>query len=241
MHIPKTIHQIWYSNEPMPKLFEVTNSSWRKHNTTYSYKLWLKTEIDDLVDKFEEVKTAFNNRLYDIQKIDIVKYLILYTYGGVYVDIDYECLKPISDLINKKSLCLSYEPESHSALFNNKPVIGNAFLGANQSSLFMQKLINTSLINISKATISEDAVDGKFMHILQTTGPHMLTRVANDTFCESDFDDSSMSIVSSEVLAPLSKNEAFQYINGNINAENLRIIKKAHAIHYFMGSWINSL
>ncbi len=39
-----------------------------------------------------------------IQKIDFAKYCIIYTYGGVYVDMDSECLKSIDGLFTGKKI-----------------------------------------------------------------------------------------------------------------------------------------
>ena len=43
---------------------------------------------------------TYNNYKYKIQKIDAIRPFILYHYGGMYVDLDYECFKPFDDAID---------------------------------------------------------------------------------------------------------------------------------------------
>ena len=41
-----------------------------------------------------------------VQKIDLAKYIIIYHYGGVYIDMDMDCVKDLTKLINPKNLII---------------------------------------------------------------------------------------------------------------------------------------
>jgi len=50
---------------------------------------------------------AYNRFRYNVQRWDVIRYLILNTTGGMYVDFYYESLKPIDLLFAEKSCCFA--------------------------------------------------------------------------------------------------------------------------------------
>lgn len=94
--VPKIIHQIWLGS-PFPEEFKANQQSWLKHHPGWAYKLWTD-------DNIKEFGTLENQDLFDAslnygEKSDILRYELLYRLGGVYIDVDFECLKPL-DLFN---------------------------------------------------------------------------------------------------------------------------------------------
>lgn len=93
--IPKKIHQIWLGSE-IPNKYLDYSLTWIKHHPTWEYKLWTNNDVDSLSMK--------NRKLFDSatnmgMKSDIMRYAILEQFGGLYVDTDFECLKPFDDLM----------------------------------------------------------------------------------------------------------------------------------------------
>ena len=178
MPIPKTIHQIWYSEKPLPETFLPLISSWREFNPGYDYILWQKHEIDNFVKNYySDKQRIFNDVLYDIQKADIARYIILNHVGGVYIDLDFECLKPIDGLIDSKAVCLSLEPKSHGRV-GKRQVIGNAFLASERMHPLIKILLkNVFAILLRKTSLQDVKLHDKFMYVLNSTGPNLLTRV----------------------------------------------------------------
>ncbi len=96
LKIPKIIHQIWIGSA-VPAEFEPFMNSWIKHHVGkgWSYKLWTDDEVKNI--------TLYNQAFYDETdnygvKADILKWEIIYQFGGVYVDMDFECLQPLDTL-----------------------------------------------------------------------------------------------------------------------------------------------
>jgi mannosyltransferase OCH1-like enzyme len=92
--IPKIIHQIWIGGG-LPYVFKKYAETWQKINPDWEYKLWTDKDIA-LLD-------LPNRKLYDSMtnpgpKSDLLRYHLLDTYGGLYVDTDFECIKPFNDL-----------------------------------------------------------------------------------------------------------------------------------------------
>ena len=89
---PKKIHQIWIGPKKIPSRYLNWGKSWIKNNPQWEYKLWTNREINQL--------SMINSSLYDSTKnigfkSDIARYEILYKYGGIYIDTDFECIKEI--------------------------------------------------------------------------------------------------------------------------------------------------
>lgn len=96
LKIPQIIHQIWLGSE-VPESLKILQQTWIDHHIDrgWSYKLW----TDDDVAQIE----LYNQEFYDASdnygvKSDILRWEIIYRYGGVYVDMDYECLQPLDEL-----------------------------------------------------------------------------------------------------------------------------------------------
>ena len=99
MSIPKIIHQLWIGRKPAPITLMNT---WKDKHPDFEYIFWNEAEIkkrdfvfkcQDKIDDIEEING----------KADIIRWEILYKYGGVFLDADSICIEPIdNELMNKK-------------------------------------------------------------------------------------------------------------------------------------------
>ncbi|MBA3751394.1 hypothetical protein H0X06_01150 [Candidatus Dependentiae bacterium] len=104
--IPKIIHHIWLGPLTPPAVFKESQKSIKKYHPEWEYKLWTDADIPKL--------KLYNQKFYDLsknygEKADIVRYEILYTYGGIYLDVDFICLKPL-DILLQYDLWASIQP-----------------------------------------------------------------------------------------------------------------------------------
>ncbi|HRN78487.1 MAG TPA: glycosyltransferase [Candidatus Dependentiae bacterium] len=88
--IPKIIHQVWLGS-PFPEKYKQLQQTWLDQHPDWHYILWTDKEIAQL--------GLINQAAYDVatnygQKSDIARYEILYRFGGLYVDTDFEALRP---------------------------------------------------------------------------------------------------------------------------------------------------
>ena len=104
-HIPKLIHQFWQDkneNPPRDILLKISEI-WKEKNPSWEYHLWnCKTSETILLKYFPWFINRYNNYRYDVQRWDAICYLILFKFGGVYVDMDYECLESLDWLNGNK-------------------------------------------------------------------------------------------------------------------------------------------
>lgn len=121
--VPKIVHQIWVGDRPLPKKYKKWQKTWQSI-PGWSYKLW--------TDKEAETLTLINRKLYDEEtnmgaRSDILRLEILYKEGGVYVDTDFECLKPelLDVLNNTHDFYCGLQPIDYSVLVINNAIIGS--------------------------------------------------------------------------------------------------------------------
>ena len=105
--IPKIIHQLWIGPKPAPTKFMDT---WKEKNPDFEYIRWSEEELvkrnmviecKNRVDEMEEING----------KADIIRWEILYKYGGVFVDADSICIEPIDDVLMTKKCFAGWEQE----------------------------------------------------------------------------------------------------------------------------------
>ena len=123
--ITKIIHQTWKSTK-IPDKMDFCVNSWKLKNTGYEYKFWSDDDIYQFVSiNYNQYIELLNKVKLGIQRADIFRIIALYHYGGLYVDIDFECLIPI-DLwvLDFSKINISYEPIQH----HKKDVLCNALI-----------------------------------------------------------------------------------------------------------------
>ncbi|UJR38651.1 hypothetical protein I4U23_031317 [Adineta vaga] len=99
--IPRYIHQIWISsleNKQMDERFRLASESCITLHPNYNYTLWTHKKILIwLENEYPWFLSVYKSYRYDMQRIDAMKYLLLFHFGGIYVDLDLKCLT--NDLI----------------------------------------------------------------------------------------------------------------------------------------------
>ena len=99
--IPKIIHQTW-KNTDLPPDFKQSRESWIKHHPNWTYILW----TDEMNRKFIEqyfpwFLKYFDNYEYNIQRADVIRYFILWKYGGLYSDMDVLAQRSFDGLVQE--------------------------------------------------------------------------------------------------------------------------------------------
>lgn len=149
--IPKIIHQIWIGPRPIP--YEYINS-WKidylKKYKNYTHILWREEEINKLLDKYKEIRDIYNIEDKYHGKADIIRIVILYEYGGIYIDSD--CVwnpnKNLDDLIDSAKNTGFFIGRSP----NIKKKLANGIIGCNKNNDTI-KFIFKKLIEISEPKI----------------------------------------------------------------------------------------
>lgn len=94
--IPKVIHYCWFGRNPLPPMAVKCIESWKKYLPDYEIKEWNEDNFDvSLIPYTEE---AYHLKKYAFVS-DFARFWVLYNYGGIYLDVDVEVIKPIDDIL----------------------------------------------------------------------------------------------------------------------------------------------
>ncbi len=94
MVIPKLIHRVWVGPDPMPEAFQRYGESWREHHPDWEMRLWTDDNLPPL-----SRPQALTRARYPTELANLLRYELLAGAGGVYIDTDLECLRPIDPLL----------------------------------------------------------------------------------------------------------------------------------------------
>ena len=155
--IPKKIHQIWLGEKSIPRICKKWMNSWKDLNPQWEYKLWDEKNIKELnVEDLNVYSKKFNPGY----RSDILRYVILKKFGGMYVDTDFECLKSLpTNILQYKFIA--------GTMFGNNPCIGNSILMSAPNFLLLDNILSY---------IKQKDYKNDINYIIKNSGPDTVTR-----------------------------------------------------------------
>ncbi|MCS3650109.1 hypothetical protein GGQ08_001403 [Salinibacter ruber] len=122
LHIPKKIHQIWVGPNPVPPRHEGWIEGWKEQHPEWEHRLWgeegLLNVLPDEALQFYHAAESYAG------KADVARIWLVLELGGVYVDTDFQCLKPIDELLHGCRAFTAYsryEAKVMNAIFGGVP------------------------------------------------------------------------------------------------------------------------
>ena len=97
--IPKIIHQTWKDENIPEKWIDSVNSCKRVYSD-FTYMLWTDEKMEEFIkNEHSWFYDTYMGYPHHIQRCDAFRYFVLYTYGGIYLDMDITCLKDLKDFL----------------------------------------------------------------------------------------------------------------------------------------------
>jgi Glycosyltransferase sugar-binding region containing DXD motif len=130
--IPLVLHQTWKS-AAVPAPLAGFQARWRALHPDFEYRLWTDAQNDAFVrQEFPDWYELYRSFTREIYRADMVRCLYLLRFGGVYVDLDVEPLRPLHGFLADAGDCvLGAEPEAHAQKRRGKPSMAcNAFMAS---------------------------------------------------------------------------------------------------------------
>ena len=96
--LPKVIHYCWFGRKSLPESALKCIASWKKYLPEHEIVEWNEDNFD--VNSIPYTAEAYSAGKYAFVS-DYVRFWALYTYGGLYFDVDVELIGNINDIISK--------------------------------------------------------------------------------------------------------------------------------------------
>ena len=105
--IEKNLFQSWHTRKLHPDVYKKIDF-FRKLNPEYTYSLFTDEDMDRFVNEYfvGEIADAYNKLNIIVAKVDFWRYLVLYKFGGVYLDMDSSIEKPLHQLIRDEDVAI---------------------------------------------------------------------------------------------------------------------------------------
>ena len=176
------IIQTWKTNQIPPKYQSLVYKI-KKLNPECNYLFFTDQDINIFIrDKFPQYLLTFQQFPYTIQKIDFFRYLAIYYYGGVYLDLDIDLHKSVQNLKNSSECVfpLEFTKNSDPILQQQKfqGLIGNYAFYAPSRHPFIKKIIDN--IDSKRIPIKESECSDYRQYVYYTTGPVMVSQTYID-------------------------------------------------------------
>ncbi|KAB5583562.1 glycosyltransferase family 32 protein [Coniochaeta sp. 2T2.1] len=163
--IPKLLHQSWKTTQ-LPAKFERWSRTCREKHPDWEWVLWTDEDNLELVRRyFPWLVDTYLSLPGDIYRVDLARNLYLYLFGGVYLDLDTECLHPVSSALSSVNVPItgttspiSTNPPRQAAIFgrmgsnNTSPhSIPNAWMASTPGHPFFLSPLVSARAEIAKS------------------------------------------------------------------------------------------
>ncbi|XP_053390340.1 uncharacterized protein LOC128553213 [Mercenaria mercenaria] len=141
--IPHIIHQM-YAVEMIPEMYVKLVKSFIELNPTWEYRFWTDKSGRRLLQKHHPyLLKVYDDFGSNVKRSDLLRYAVLYEYGGFYADFDVENLRPLNLTTMKYACIVSVEPFEHSNLLHNMAfVMNNAIMSCRAKHPFFKLLLS---------------------------------------------------------------------------------------------------
>jgi mannosyltransferase OCH1-like enzyme len=128
--VPRILHQIWLGDQPFPDDFARYRESWLRHHPDWQHRFWTEDTLPADLRRTE----VYERLRVPAERSDILRLEVLYLEGGVYVDTDFECHRPLDDVID--------DYEFFTAPLKPDGWINNAFIGSLAGHPILDRALN---------------------------------------------------------------------------------------------------
>jgi mannosyltransferase OCH1-like enzyme len=210
--IPKLIHQTARTHE-LPEECKPYVQKLKALHPEWTYRLWTDPDNLELVQtRMPELLEVYTRLPKNIMRADVIRYVLMYTHGGLYLDTDYEMLKPFD--LSHHSLVLPWEKSDE----RGNPIgVANSLFASVPAHPFWRMLIDDLIAN---PPLSPD------IDVIEATGPGFVTRMYHRAR-EAGLD----------IYTP--QRELFNPITPRLRRDYNAIVSRgvSYGIHHCFGSW----
>lgn len=248
LQIPHVTHMVWLGNK-FPNCYLQYRTSWMQYNPKWAHVLWVDNPVNyslgivvDSIDhlaqdlsagkydgkyvivdiknlKFKNQK-AINEATCFAEKADIMRLEIIYNFGGLYIDADFECCRSFDILNDSYAFYVGIQPLDFPLL-----TVANGLFGASRYHPILKKAIDS--INVMR----EDDPNCSWKGIVTGTGGILLTRIFWQMACQEQV--GRVIALPATYFYPIALNQKYYSV------KQKKALKKdeTFAMHHWAGAW----
>ena len=96
--IDKVINQVWVGKYPIPSREKRISEEIRDKHPDYKYNLWTDDNLPQIPERLQQMYDTMYERKDYVFCADMIRWLVVYEYGGWYLDIDWEYKQSLDSL-----------------------------------------------------------------------------------------------------------------------------------------------
>ena len=210
MSIPRKIHYVWIGDQPLPSKDQFYIEGWKKLNPDFKIIRWSEKDVD--TSKYPIINSAIQQKRYALAS-DVLRMIIIYQEGGIYLDTDIELLKSLEPLLKYDAF----------AGWEAKYWFTTAIFGARKHSSWMEKILKRYesvnpneriTTNTFLKTVHSPSVYAEDIYNIKLNGETQIC------------DDDQFAVFAPEYFCPK------HYMTGEEN-----ITKNTIALHHYASTW----
>ena len=218
----KTPLHITWKNEDLSDKQNFLLERWSLLNPNLIIKYYTDETNENFVNmNFPEYEHVINKFDRIVMKLDFIRLLYVYYYGGIYSDFDVLPLKSIEPLLDINEVVICKEDVKNAKNYNVEYILSNAVIIAKPKSNFIKHLIEDIVSNIDSPKINSKNPND----ILEMTGPLFFNRAYS-----SYVDKNRITILDSLYFNPMT---FYEISKGEIKNN----IEYSYLVHLYDGTW----
>ncbi|XP_074653274.1 uncharacterized protein LOC141907509 [Tubulanus polymorphus] len=216
--VPKRMHQVWKDNM-VPIGFKPQITKWMQINDEWEYWFWTEAIAEEfMMKRFPKYHELYASYPLDSHRINVIRYFILYAFGGIFADMDVAPVVSWDKLFGAHTTVISKDHPAHTyVLWNRDKTPTNAVMMSSPNHTFFKQVIE----KLPKYSHNTDDND-----VLGKTGSFMLEEVIRDYTVVNDANQKqhfgsvcdAIYLTSHEMFAPTfddSKSEILRHLCKN--------------------------
>ncbi|OCL09955.1 glycosyltransferase family 32 protein [Glonium stellatum] len=97
--VPPIIHHVILGMPEVPNSWKAARKACQAVHPGYNFTIWTDAEVGHFVAReFPGMVNTWQSYRYTIQRADSIRYMIMYKYGGIFLDSDLHCLRSLDPL-----------------------------------------------------------------------------------------------------------------------------------------------
>jgi mannosyltransferase OCH1-like enzyme len=229
--IPPIVHQTWKTTDiPYDVYDRRWVESWKKNHPGWMHVFWTDEQLKALGRAcYPQYDVMYRAEIPGIFLADFGRYMILHRFGGLYVDLDYECLKPIDPLLAGHEFVTSWTDDE------TKQELNNAIIASIPGHPLLTRLMSNCCSRWLART-RERPVPEVIEHVGPgpITGPVMMTEVTREYLNQPG---NRITIHPARLLSPIDWRKGFSAWKQTITPEMIARVREDFPDAYAATYW----